>query len=818
LRLFETTPASSFADAHYLGNGSLGLTVPGGVPLECLTVNHDTLWSGSETFRENPEHLESLRKCQAAVLRGDVKEANDIINEHMDGRWMETFLPLARIYLMQGQESNRRTMPLKQCIEPAPGDITAYSRTLSLSDATETVLWSRDGQSFVRKAFVSHPDDVAIVQLTCDAPALSFALSMDSPLRFTGNVTSREVFLTGRAPDHAEPSYTSVKPGLVYHEESTSRALRFACLARLLSTDGEVHGDDQRLYVRHATYAVIAIKAGTNYAGFNEVRDPDPDHVLSRLRKALDRLEGLPYEVLYERHLADYAALFQRVHLSLEPSLTAHLPTSERLQAMSRGMDDPSLAALLVQYVRYLTISASRPGSQPMHLQGLWNDTVMPPWSSNYTTNINVEMNYWPCESLALPECHLPLLQMLEELSVAGQQTARAYYDCQGWVCHHNTDLWRASEPSCEDASWAWWPMGGAWMAGHIAIHDRYTLDTACLERMLPTLRGAVAFYLDFLIEGPDGYLVTAPSISPENKYLYRGGVDRVRSLAEEVAGESRCSPTDRDITAVTMACTMDMSLLRELFATYLEACQRTGNEDQTAAAARKALKRFPPYRVGHLGTLLEWYEDFEECSPGMSHISHMYPVYPAQLITEKTPELFAAAQRALERRALHASHPGGWPAAWRIALFARFHNPLECTHLLKSTLSGLACGLMTRSNQQIDAIFGLGAGISEMLLQSHQGYIELLPAIPVDWSEGKVTGLRAQGNFTVDISWKDGWITEGTITSLSGGKLSVKARGLLGCDSALAEEDFLSLDTKTGESISLRFAPNPISGKEYPL
>lgn len=828
--LWEEKPAGKFSDAYYLGNGRLGLTVMGGVPLEEIGINDDTLWSGSEKFYLNPRHYESFEKARALALEGNVKEANQMINEEMEGRWFETYLPLASLHIMNGQPDNRRNMPLKMVIEPQQGDITEYMRRLDLSDAVETVSWVRDHNRYSREYYVSYPRDAAFVCLRGakedggDGKVLNFAFGLDSHLHYEYGTRGQEAWLTGIAPDHAEPSYTSVAPGLVYGREEESKALRFACCVRVLASDGEVSADGARVYVRDASYALLAITAKTNYAGFRKPRDNSRERLLCELCAQLDGMEGMTGEKLKAEHIEDYRALYDRVDIDLGRELTGNLPTSSRLKYCAEGVDDPSLAALMLQYVRYLTIAGSRPGSQALNLQGIWNDTTMPPWSSNYTNNINVQMNYWPCEELGLPECHLPMMDLIGELSQNGRKTAEGYYHMGGWVTHHNADLWRSCEPSCEDASWSWWPFGGAWMCQHIWTHYEFTGDRDFLRRMYPVLREAAVFMLDFLSENRDGYLVTAPSLSPENKYIWQGGEDTVVRLIDEVAKESRCSPNDPDISAVTVGSTMDMSILRELFSNVIAAADILDiREDEVAERAGEAMKKFPPYKTGRYGQLIEWYDDVEECTPGMSHISQMYPVYPGNLFTEhKNPELFEAAHRSLERRNLHAKKQGGWPGAWRIALMARFHDSLECGHILKSTGEGLGAGMMTDVHQQIDAIFGLGAGIGEMLLQSHQEYIELLPAVTVDWANGSFRGLRARGGFAVSAEWKSGRLVRAEIRSLLGGRCRVKAQGLRsvcakdGGYLAEAEDGFAEFDTCTGSSYFLDFEENEIASKEY--
>lgn len=824
--LKENSPAKEFCDGYYLGNGRLGMTAMGGAPQEEIYINDDTLWSGSENFRLNEQHYEKLKEARRLTLEGRVKEANNIINNDMEGRWFETYLPLASLYITSGQKSNRRNMPLKMVIEPQQGDITAYERQLDLGDAVAKTEWMRDGILWKREYFVSYPHNAAFVYCTAEQGSkkpLNLAFGVSSQLHDRNGAEDRQAFSAGIAPDHAEPSYTSVTPSFIYKDPQQSDALRFACCARVIDCDGSVWSDGARVYVNDASYALIAVKAATNYTGFEIPRDPDPDRVLKKLTEEMDRLEEeyQGYAALKEAHVKDYQALYNRVDLDLGEGTSEKLSTTERLACCERGVDDPSLSALFFQYARYLTIAGSRKGSQPLNLQGIWNDTMLPPWSSNYTNNINVQMNYWPCEKGGLPECHLPLMEMLKELSAAGRKTAEGYYHNNGWVVHHNTDLWRSSEPSCEDASWSWWPFGGAWMCGHIWLHYLYTKDTEFLREMYPVLREAAVFMLDFLTENREGYLVTAPSLSPENKFFF-GNEEEIRELVEEIASGSRCSPNHEKISAVTMASTMDMSILRELFSNVIQAADILSVEDdELPEKLAEAMKRFPPYKTGKYGQLLEWYEDYEECTPGMGHISHMYPVYPGNLITEeKTPQLMEAARRSLERRQLHSDREAGWPGAWRISLMARFYNPLECGHLLKSTGARLGAGLMTDQFQQIDAIFGLGAGVGEMLLQSHQSFLELLPAIPVDWRKGSFSGLRARGGFAVSVSWDDCLLRTASILSMKGGMCRVKADGLAGVLEAEGrmENGILAFDTEPGKTYTLHFSQQEVAGREYML
>lgn len=817
--MWEKEPARDFANAYLLGNGRLGMSVMGGAPVEDIIINDDTLWSGSEGFYLNPRHYKKLMEARRLTLEGQPKPANTIINDEMEGRWFETYMPLASLHLTIGQANNRRNMPLKQVLQPEWEPFTKYRRQLNLSQAVSSVAYELQGVQYRREYFVSYPDNAGFIYCTAEQikkekgrqkGCLRLAMAVDSKLHAINEAAGQEVFLTGIAPDHAEPSYTPVTPRCVYKNPEESDALRFACCARVIACDGTVFSDGARVYVNDASFALIAVTAATNYAGFEKERDRDEKRLLARLRRQLNDIQK-NYEEIKKRHIADYLSLYGRVDLELGHDYTTALPTTQRLALCKNGVDDPSLWALFLQYSRYLTIAGSRPGSQALNLQGIWNDTTEPPWSSNYTNNINVEMNYWPCEVLGLSECHLPLMDLAEELSMAGRRTAKEYYHLGGWVTHHNADLWRSTEPSCEDASWSWWPFGGAWICQHIWTHYEFTRDLDFLRRMYPVLREAAVFMLDFLVENRDGYLVTAPSLSPENKYII-GGENTVAELVEEIATGSRCSPNHPNICAVTMGSTMDMSILRELFGNVAKAAELLGVEsDPVPQRGLEAMKRFPPYRTGKYGQLLEWYEDYEECTPGMGHISHMYPVYPGNLITqESAPELMEAARRSLERRMLNADEQTGWPGAWRISLMARFHNSLECGRILKQLGACLGANLFTAQMQQIDAIFGTGAGIAEMLLQSHQGYVEIIPAITVDWAQGSFRGLRARGGFCVSAAWNRGRLYEAQIESLQGGVCRVKAKGLTAVEGgqgrAEAVDSAVEFETEKGQVYQLIF------------
>lgn len=780
MRLYENTSARSFEDAHLLGNGRLGATIYGGVPFEEILINDDTLWSGSESYRVNEGYYDNLKRAQALALSGDVKQANNIINDEMEGTWGEAYMPLASAHICVGQKNDRRNMKLKHVISPDAALIKDYSRVLDLNDAVETVEYRLGDALYRREYFVSYDRQLIYARFSAEGGPLDLAASMDSKLKHSVRVSDGAVTLRGIAPDHAEPSYTPVQPPLVYLDESESNALRFAAQMRVIDTDGKVFTDCTRIYVNDASYAVIAIAAGTNYAGYMQPRDRDVNRVVDRL--ADEFTAAGHWADALRAHIAGYQALYGRVKLDLDEEITGALPTSQRFALNGGGVFDPSVGALAAQYARYLLISGSRPGTQAENLQGIWNASVQPPWSSNYTTNINVQMNYWPAEIFALSECHEPMCDLVRETAQSGERTARDYYHLDGWVAHHNVDLWRMTQPACENASWFFWPFGGVWMCQHLWTHYEYTRDEKFLRDVAyPIIRGAAKFMLGYLCEDGDR-LTIAPSTSPENNHIVPGGRN-YRDMVSDVDPQNRFSSDMTEISAITKGSCMDMTFARELFGNVLNATKLLElAEDDMCAQLRAALPKLEPYKISRFGTLQEWYEDYEECTPGMGHVSHLYSVYPASIINERDfPAEYRAAYLSLQRRVAHGGMTIDWPGSWALCLAARFHDRGLCTRLLASVPTNFGANMLTKGHMQIDAIFGFAAGIGEMLLQSHNGYIELLPTPAFGWVNGSFSGLRARGGFECDLSWRANAICSGRVKSHRGGECAVKAEGFRG-------------------------------------
>ncbi|WP_139787162.1 glycoside hydrolase family 95 protein [Cohnella massiliensis] len=745
LILWYRRPASEWVEALPVGNGSLGGMVFGGAKRERIQLNEDTLWSGhpyDPNDREAAEHLGEVRRLVSA---GSYPEAQRLVEEHMLGPWTASYQAMGDLGLSLDAE----------------GEAAGYRRELDLNDAVCRTGFALDGVRHTRETFASAPDQVIVVRLAADSPGkVSVTARLSSLLRYRTEAGENGVFvLRGQAPSHVEPFHAASDEPIRYEE---NKGNRFEIWLRAVSEGGSVHVDDDGIRVTGADAVTFLLAAATSFNGFD--KDPyaegkDPAILcLTRLARAT----AFTYEELLARHRADYRALFGRVAFELAAPGLAELPTDERLEAARAGRSDEPLAALFFQFGRYLLIASSRPGTQPATLQGIWNDRLRPPWACNYTVNINTQMNYWPAETTNLAECHAPLFDLLEELRTTGRETARIHYRAGGWVCHHATDLWRIATPSGGPskgpASWAFWPMGGAWLCGHLWEHYRFGGDESFLrERAYPIMREAALFFLDWLVEDGEGYLTTNPSTSPENTFRMPDGRK----------------------AAVSLASTMDNSLLRELFANCIEASSVLGIDAELRGKLEAARSRLRPLAVGRHGQLREWFEDFEEAEPGHRHMAHLYGLHPgAEIDRHRHPKLAEACQVSIERRLLHEKEDAiGWCFAWLISLFARLEEPDRAHHYLVKLLRNPFPNLFNAHRHPkltfypltVEANFGATAGIAELLLQSHAGELRLLPALPKQWPEGRIRGLRARGGFAVGLEWSGGALLRAEIESFGG-------------------------------------------------
>ena len=775
LRLWYERPSTLWEDALPVGNGRLGAMVFGTVETERLQLNEESLWAGCPVNNDNPDALKALPEIRAALFSGDYAKAGKLAEAHLLGTppRIRSYQPLGDLFLDFG---------------PAPG-LGNYRRDLSLADGVASVSYESGGRGFVREVFCSAVDDVLVIRLSAGSEAalhvrIRLSREKDASVRVAeGNALE----LTGRIVDAPDPL-----------SGPAGSHMRFA--ARLLASadGGRISSDADALIADGARTVTLLLTAATDYDPERLDLDASADP-LRRCGEILARARTHSYEDLRKRHEDDHRAMFDRVTLDLGRDLSAPLPTDVRLARVKAGGEDAGLAALYFQYGRYLLMDSSRrPAVLPANLQGIWNKDFAAAWNSDFHTNINLQMNYWPAEVANLPETAEVLAEFVRRLSVPGARTAREMYGARGWTLHHLTDPF--GRTGVADGVWGVSPMAGPWMTFPLWDHYEFTGDERFLrETAYPLMKGAAEFVADFLILSPAGELVTSPSHSPENSYL---------------------DPATGKPESLTYAATVDIEIARALIENCLRAQGVLGIDADFGRRLKEIRAKLPPFRVGKYGQLQEWIQDYDEAEPGHRHMSHMLALYPLDLITPGTPTLFDAARKTIARRLENGGGQTGWSRAWIVSFSARLlDGEAAYANLLvllrKSTLTNL---FDTHPPFQIDGNFGGTAGIAEMLLQSHGGLIRALPALPKAWPEGRATGLCARGGFVIDMAWSAGALTSLRALSKTGGVLKIlnpfgrtpfDVRGAA-LRPGEAAKDILEFTTRPGTIIELAGHPAP--------
>jgi len=745
-KLWYNAPATVWEEALPIGNGRIGAMVYGNPLQEVYQLNEESIWSGYPQDWNNPKAANALPQVREAVDRGDYAKASELWKANAQGPYTARYLPMANLMLDQLTRGEARNL----------------YRELNISNALSTVTYEADGVKYRRTSFISYPDQVMVIKIAADRPqAVSLHIRLNSLLRYTVQTKGEKtLILNGKAPAYV--ANRDYDPHQVVYDDK--RGTQFKVQVELLPDGGHCEANDSALTVRNANEVVLLLSAVTDFGN----------------KKMTPKKAKRPYQELLQRHTDDHQQLFNRLQLSLgtENLQKEALPTNERLKSFEQDPTDNGLTELYYQYGRYLLIASSRPGGLPANLQGIWNRHVQPPWGSNYTTNINTEMNYWPAEITNLPECFLPLSDFIGRLAVNGAQTAKVNYGInRGWLAHHNSDVWAQTAPTGGYDSdpkgaprWSCWPMAGVWLCQHLWEHYAFGGDKKYLSKTAyPLMKGAAEFLLQWLQKDPEtGYWITNPSTSPENRFRY------IDKEGKKQNGE------------ISRSSGMDLGLAWDLLTNCIEASTVLDTDKAFRQQCMDVRANLQPFRIGSKGQLLEWDKEFEETDPNHRHVSHLFALHPGrQIIPEQQPELAAACQRTLEIRGDGGT---GWAMAWKINFWARLRDGNHAFGMLKNGLRYVDAtqvsvrGGGTYANLfdahppfQIDGNFGGTAGITEMLLQSHAGYIHLLPALPDNWQSGSIKGVRARGGFTIDMEWKESRITRLSVTSHSGGTCRIR-------------------------------------------